>query len=478
MDLKKDIKKITADISPVIEGILRDIWNYAEGGYREFRSSERLITVLRDEGFRVTTGIAGIPTAFVAEYGSGSPVIGITAEYDALPGMSQEAACPERKPIPDRDHGHGCGHCALSAGSVGGAIAAKRWLSETGREGTVKLFGTPAEESGFGKVFMAREGVFDGIDAVFTWHPGDVNSVSSFRMNANFKVRFDFRGVPAHAAAAPDKGRSALDACELMNVGVNYLREHVPSTVRMHYAYLDAGGEAPNVVQEKASLLYVIRAPKLATASEVEKRVENVARGAALMTGTEVNIRILGGMSDVIPNPTLSEVLTECFEGSGGPDWDEEDFALARKYVAGLGEEERRQLIENGAKANGMSEEEFSERPLNSYVRGYDPLRRSYVVAASSDVGDLSYIAPVGQFNAAVGIPGTGVHTWQMTSQVGSSIGIKGAVFAARMIAEACARVWCDPSAAEKAKAELTEETGGVYVSPLPEDARPGTIGE
>lgn len=470
------IREIIRQKADIISDINRKIWGFAEGGYDEYQSCAVLTEALKNEGFDVKCPVAGIDTAFIAEAGCGTPVIGITAEYDSLPGLSQKAGVARKDPVTEGGNGHGCGHSALAAGSAGAAIAVARWLKETGTEGTVRLFGTPAEESGFGKVFMAREGCFDGLDAVFTWHPGDMNNVSYNRMTANLRIEYDFKGVSAHAAAAPDRGRSALDACELMNVGVNYLREHVPSTVRMHYAYLDCGGNAPNVVQDHSSLLYIVRAPKLTTVNEVVSRVDDVARGAAMMTGTSVEIKRIGGMSDVIPNPSLSRVVSECMKEAGGPEFTEEDYALARDFIAALPEDVRARVARDSAAVNGLSPEEFEKRPLNTAVRLMDESRRNFVVSASSDVGDLSYLVPVGQFNAAVCVPTTAVHTWQMTAQVGTGIGDRGAAWAAMIIAMSCAKVYLDPSIAEKAKEELLEETGGAYVSPLPDDMTPQMV--
>lgn len=467
------IRELVRENEDVIGDLNRKIWGFAEGGYDEYQSCKVLIDALEKEGFSVTRGAAGIETAFIAQSGSGHPVIGITAEYDSLPGLSQKAGVAEKDPVIPGGNGHGCGHSALAAGSAGAAIVVARWLREKGLPGTIRLYGTPAEESGFGKVFMARAGCFEELDAVFTWHPGDMNAVSYNRMTANIRIQYDFRGVSAHAAAAPDRGRSALDACELMNVGVNYLREHVPSAVRMHYAYLDCGGNAPNVVQDHSSLLYIIRAPKLSTVSEVAERVDDVARGAALMTGTSVEIRKLGGMSDVIPNAELSGVISGCMKEAGGPWFTEEDYAVARRFMQAIPEGARAGVAGAAAAVNGISAEEFEKRPLNTAVRLMDESRRDFVVSASSDVGDLSYLVPTAQFNAAVCIPSTAVHTWQMTAQAGTGIGDRGAAWAALILAMSCAKVYLDPSVAERAKAELLRETSGAYVSPLPDDARP-----
>ena len=273
-------------------------------------------------------GVGGMPTAFKAVYGSGKPVIGFLAEYDALPELSQEGGCTMRKKAAgDNPDGHGCGHNLLGAGAMAAALAVKAYIEEHPEAGTVILFGCPSEEKGDGKAIMAREGVFDGVDAAFTWHPGDKNAIWSESTLANVSVFFNFKGVTSHAAAAPELGRSALDAAELMSVGVNYLREHIISDARVHYAYRDVGGIAPNVVQGHSRVHYFIRAPKSWQVKEIYKRVVDVAEGAAKMTGTEMTYELYAGLSDYIPNHVLSEVLHESMEEIGAPKYDEADFA-------------------------------------------------------------------------------------------------------------------------------------------------------
>lgn len=374
MDNAQIIRNAVRERAQIITGLNRSVWEYAELGYQETKSAAAIIKALEDDGFTVTKELAGIPTAFKAVWGSGSPVVGILGEYDALPGLSQKAgvAAPE----PDEGHttGHGCGHCALGAGAVGAAMAAKAYLEQSKKPGTLVFFGCPAEEQGFGKGFMAKARCFDGVDMMFTWHPADQNVPMGTRMVANYKVRFDFTGISAHAGAAPEKGRSALDACELMNVGVNYMREHVISDARIHYAYLDNGGEAPNVVQDHASLLYFMRAPKLAQSSEILARIKKIAQGAALMTETEVKVRVLGGLSDVIPNPTAFQVLSDAYVEMGGPEFDEEDYAIARKFLAILPEDAKKAMVQKMAVLHKITPEEFEKRPLNSVVIPYSPL--------------------------------------------------------------------------------------------------------
>ena len=446
------------------------VWDHPETAFQEFKSTEILCELLEKEGFSVERNLAGIQTAFSGRFGHGKPVVGILGEFDALSGLSQESESIEKVPVCEGEPGHGCGHNLLGAGSVAAAIAVKEYLEKNGKEGTVVFFGCPAEEQGFGKGFMAKARCFDGVDMMFTWHPADQNVPMGTRMVANYKVRFDFTGISAHAGAAPEKGRSALDACELMNVGVNYMREHVISDARIHYAYLDNGGEAPNVVQDHASLLYFMRAPKLAQSSEILARIKKIAQGAALMTETEVKVRVLGGLSDVIPNPTAFQVLSDAYVEMGGLEFDEEDYAIARKFLAILPEDAKKAMVQKMAVLHKMTPEEFEKRPLNSVVIPYSPLMRQKVLTASSDVGDVSYLVPTAQLTASAAIPGTGHHTWQYTAQVGTSIGGKACLAAAKAIGLACTRIFDDPALADQAKKELLEETGGVYVSPIPDD--------
>ena len=320
---------------------------------------------------------------------------------------------------------------------------------------------------------MVKRGCFEGLDMCFTWHPMDRTCLWG-RTLGYYKVRFDFKGTASHAGGAPELGRSALDACELMNVGVNYLREHIISSARVHYAYLDAGGDAPNIVQDHASLLYFVRAPRLADSAAILERVKKIAQGAALMTETQVHIKVLGGMSDNIPNPTASRILSDAFVAEGGPDFTEEEFAIARRFLDILSPEEREKAIRTGAKLQGISEEEFAKRPLVTRVEPVDERSMERQYTASTDVGDVSYNVPTSQYAGTTSIPGTGLHTWQFAAQVGTSIGDKGSVAVARAIARACAEVWENPEVVKTAKEELLETTGGVYVSPLPDDVKPG----
>ena len=349
-------------------------------------------------------------------------------------------------------------------------MAAKAYLEQSGKTGTLAFFGCPAEEQGFGKGFMAKARCFDGVDMMFTWHPADQNVPMGTRMVANYKVRFDFTGISAHAGAAPEKGRSALDACELMNVGVNYLREHVPTEVRMHYAYQNAGEKAPNVVHANACLKYYIRAPKMALAVQVLERVKDVARGAALMTGTECDINVTAGMSDFIANDAISRLFVEAFNLAGPPQFDAQDEALARAFWDQYSENE---------KAAGMMRinlsypdgEKFRDTPLVKEIGPY--FRIDKYMPGSTDVGDVSYVTPTGQLWVTCYANGTPGHSWQVTSQVASSITHKAVVCAAKTMALATVMSFLRPDVVEQAREELKQRTGGVYVCPVEPGKKP-----
>ena len=472
MDAKQQVQAAVRDKEAAIWELQKAVWSAAELGYEEVKSAASFCQALREQGFEVESGVAGIPTAFIGTYGSGKPVIGILAEFDALSQLGQAAANPVKTPVPENENGHGCGHSALGAGAFGAVLAVKDYLEKTGKSGTVKLYGCPAEETGYGKTFMTRAGCFEGVDAVLTWHPFDNNAAWGVSCLANINIVFNFHGRTAHAAAAPHAGRSALDSCEIMNVGVNYLREHVIPEARMHYAYLDVGGTSPNVVQDHATLSYFIRAPKISQVHEILERVKDIAKGAALICGTTMDWYIRTGVSDYIPNPTLTGILYDALVDVGAPDFDEADFALARQFRDSLGEDLRQASDAAILKSRG---EEHGKKLL---AQGLDtdiaPLVLSKVaMPGSTDVGDVSYVVPTAQMGTAGMAIGTPGHTWQITGQTCSSIGKKALLKASEALALAAARVLDDPSVLEKAKAELKEETGGQYVCPIPAEVEP-----
>ena len=316
------------------------IWEVPELHFEEHQSSSYLIGALEEEGFEVEKGVAGLSTAFVGSFGTGKPVVGILGEYDALPGLSQKKGLTYPDPVIEGGNGHGCGHNLLGTGAFAAAVAVKEYMEQTGMKGTVRYYGCPAEENGSGKAFMARAGLFDDVDAAFSWHPWDVPGLMNVRMLANYSARFKFKGKSAHAAAAPHLGRSALDAVELMNVGVNYLREHMVQDARIHYAVTDTGGTSPNVVQANAEVVYLIRAAEKDEVESLYKRVHDIARGAALMTGTTFDVEFVGTASNLIPNTVLADVMYENLVNVGVPTYDEADVAFAKEIRSTLSEDD------------------------------------------------------------------------------------------------------------------------------------------
>lgn len=449
------------------------VFCFAETGFREEKSAELFCRKLTEEGFCVEQGIAGMPTAFRAKYGSGKPVIGLLAEYDALPGLGQVGGSVIKQETKGNSAGHGCGHNLLGAGVFGAALGVKKYLEEHPERGTVILFGCPSEEKGNAKTIMARDGEFDGVDAALTWHPADRNMVASYSSLANVSVYFDFKGITSHAAAAPELGRSALDAAELMSVGVNYLREHVIQEARIHYAYIDVGGNAPNVVQGSSRVHYFIRAPKTYQVLEIFERVKDIARGAALMTGTESSFEIYSGVSDCIPNRVLSGVLYNAMTEVGAPAFDEADFALAADFFHKAYPEEKVKANEAALAAEYSQERsrEKAERPLDTEIA---PLCWSIPpIAGSTDVGDVSHVVPTAQLSYATSALKTALHSWQATAQGNTSIAHKAVLAAGKAIALAAVRIMEEPSIADKAKEEWKTVTGGQYVCPITKEVKP-----
>lgn len=472
MDRKTFVEQCIDERAQGLIHISELVWEYAEGGYQEHKSVELLCGALEKEGFTVTQNLTNIPTAFKGVWGAGKPVIGILGEYDALPGLSQQAGCTTKAPREEGARGHGCGHNMLGTGALAGAIAIKEYLKETGKPGTVIYFGTPAEENGAGKAFMARDGAFDGVDYVYTWHPGTTNGVNSCHMVGLYNRIYSFKGVTAHAGGAPHLGRSALDSVELMNVGVNYLREHVIQEARIHYAYLDAGGTAPNVVQDHASVRYVIRAPYMNQVKEITARIDDIARGAALMCGTQASWRIESAYSDYIPNAVLATVMTEAMKQIGAPQWTKEDYALAAKFDATVGENNKAEEKTMLQKRYGKDEaEEKLKQPLDTKIEAFDETKQ-IIITGSTDVGDVGYIAPTVMCTVATASFATPGHSWQMTAQGNSPIGHKGMLIAGKVIALASIMMLEDPEKVRQAKEEFMAKNGGVYDCALPKELK------
>lgn len=448
------------------------IWGYAELAFHETKSAALLEKLLEENGFTVQTGLAGIPTCFTGTYvkGSGNPVMGVLGEFDALSSLSQRAATPEKIPVQEGAPGHGCGHCALGTGALAAAFAIKDYLDASGEDGTVIYFGCPAEEGAGSKQFMARAGLFDDVDFVYTWHPSTINAVEAVQSNAIMGANFRFKGRTSHAAASPHLGRSALDAVELMSVGCNYLREHVIPEARIHYAYQDVGGSAPNVVQDHAQLKYFIRAPKITQVKEIGERVKDIARGAALMTGTELEIYFSAGMCDYVPNDALSYLLSEALEAVGGPSFDDADRALAKEFFDSYSASE----IEASLKRLSYNYDDWADYRTIPLVEKVGPYKPSDAYGfGSTDVGDASYAAPTAQMNVATYANGTPGHSWQVTAQVGSTITHKALVTVAEAIGLAAILTIERPETVKAAREEYVKETGGKYICPVGMDAKP-----
>jgi aminobenzoyl-glutamate utilization protein B len=425
------------------------IWNYAELGYLEEKSSDLLQATLRDEGFRITPGVAGIPTAFIAEAGRGDPVIALLSEFDALPGITQTAS-PVREEIPGQAGGHACGHHLLGTASLGAAIAVKDYLAANDLEGRVRLYGTPAEEGGSGKVYMVRAGLFDDVDAVLTWHPSDVNRAGAKGSLANRSAKFRFRGVSAHAAAAPDKARSALDGVEAFNYMVNLLREHVPQETRIHYV-ITSGGKAPNVVPDFAEVYYYVRHPDADMLRSIWERIEGAARGAAQGTGTQVDLELIHGNMNLVPNELLAALMQRNLEQVGGVEYDAAEQQFAETIFATLDRPE----FELG-----------SERTVQ-------PIDRETGMG-STDVGDISWLVPTTELETATWVPGTAAHSWQAIAAGGTTIGIKGLQVAAKSLALTAIDLFRDPDLLLRVAAELEERRGaGFEYRPLLGDREP-----
>ncbi|MBN8891369.1 MAG: amidohydrolase [Rhodospirillales bacterium 70-18] len=448
------------------EALSDRIWDKPEIAYTEFASVAEHTDMLRAQGFRVTEGIAGIPTAVMGEAGDEGPVIAILGEYDALPGLSQEAGVAEPRPLPGNGLGHGCGHNLLGSAALLAATAVKDWLDANGVKGRVRYYGCPAEEGGAAKAFMVREGAFKDVDIAITWHPMHFSAVNDAQSLANTRLDFTFTGRASHAAAARHLGRSALDAVELMSVGVNYLREHMPSDARIHYAYLDAGGVAPNVVQGRAVVRYAVRARDLAQMQALVARVRKVAEGAALMTETAVDIKVISAVSNLMGNAPLERAMQVNFERLGPPQWDDADRAFARAIQATLSDED----LAAPYKKAGLPMRR--DEPLAEAIL---PLGQTGVpMIGSTDVGDVSWVVPLVQADGATCAVGTPFHSWQLTAQGKTPMAKKGMVHVAKVMAATALDAIRDPALVAAAKADLAERTRETpYVCPLPPDVMP-----
>lgn len=461
--------------SYLISEVADRIWDYAELSLQEEQSARLYCEVLEAEGFWVEKGIAGIDTAFAASFGNGRPVIGILAEYDALSGLSQKAGSLVREELIPGGTGHGCGHNLLGAGALAAAIGIKSYLESSGHQGTVILYGCPGEEGGASKAFMARDGVWCELDAALTWHPDDTNEVLTGSSNACIQVQYKFKGVASHAAGAPEMGRSALDAVELMNIGVQFLREHMSDKARVHYAITDAGGCSANVVQPRASVLYMVRSNHVSEAVQLQARVDRIAEGAALMTDTTYERKFIDGVADTITNHVLEHVLYENFRELGVPSYTEDEHsfadALAKTYpgndkvpgVAAENDPDERDRVQKMQEENGHAMNAF----LAPFYQG------EAFMADSTDVGDVSWLTPTAQIHVASWPNGCPGHSWQNVSCDGTSIGHKAAIHAGKVLAAAAIDLMTQPELLKAARAEFEKRTREGYTCPIPADAVP-----
>ncbi|GJM36292.1 MAG: glutamate carboxypeptidase [Saprospiraceae bacterium] len=444
-DSSKEKKVLITGLDKSFEhykSIAADIWSWAELGYQETLSSQRLQQTLQDAGFTVEAGVAGIPTAFVASYGSGQPVIGILAEFDALPGLSQEAT-PEKSPDPSRANGHACGHHLFGVASVAAGIQLKEMLQNEKRNGTIRVYGTPAEEGGSGKVYMVREGLFNDVDVVLHWHPSSSNSANPSSSLANISAKFRFHGISAHAAGFPQRGRSALDGVEAMNVMVNMMREHVTPETRIHYVITD-GGKAPNVVPDYAEVYYYARHPDPAETKLIFNRMIKAAEGAALGTETKMEYEIIGGVYNLLPVVSLAQLMYNNLSNIGGVTYTPEEIAFGEKIQTTFGLD-KAPAIQSAAEVGPFVNE--------SYRKG----------GGSTDVGDVSWTVPTVGLRVATWIPGTASHSWQAVACGGTDIGYKGMMVAAKTLTATGYDLFHDQALIDKAKTEWQAAKGADF---------------
>ncbi len=441
------------DRAAVITDLGKKVWEFAELAFQEHKSSALLADALEREGFKVTRGVATMPTAFVAEYGSGKPVVAILAEYDALPGLSQ-AAVPHQQPLANSRAGHGCGHNLFGAASTGAALAVKQVLGDRKLSGTVRLYGCPAEEGGSGKVYLVREGLMKDVDVAFHWHPGSGNSAAMKSSLAVIRFRVRFTGKAAHAAGSPQKGRSALDGIELMNVGVNYLREHVPTDSRIHYVITNGGGR-PNIVPEHAESWYYIRSPKMTDAALIFERVKKIAQGAALMSETQQELHMVTGSYEILENEPLAKLMDANLRAIGPPQFTEDEMKFATELRQNIG-------INEGRDTN--------LGPLDTTIGNFT----SDVTNGSTDVGDVSWVVPTAGLSIATSARGVPGHSWSTVACAGSPIGSRGSIVAAKVLATTVLDIFEQPDRVAAAKADFERRKGTVvYKVMLPAGPAP-----
>ena len=463
IDAKKD----------VIAAVSDSVWEYAELSLKEYKSAELFCKVLADEGFLVEKGICGIKTAFKASFGSGRPVIGILAEFDALSGLSQKAGIPYREELVPGGNGHGCGHNMLGAGALAAALGIREYLRGKEGRGAVVLYGCPGEEGCATKAFMARDGEFRDLDAALTWHPSDTNNVCTLSCNSSIQVEYEFKGVAAHASRA-EYGRSALDASELMNIGAQYLREHIADSDRVHYAYTDAGGVSPNVVQPVVKVLYMVRSNNVRNTLKLLERVDRIAAGAAMMTETSMTKKFVDGTSDIVSNFTLGNMLYGEYRKLGVPAYTEEenDFAAAliRSYESPkTGLPGKEYIFDRETEDFIRQQSDNGKKPLNDFLIPYKPV--DSMTMGSTDVGDVSWLTPTAQIHVAASASNSPGHSWQNVSCGKTSIAHKAALHAGKVLAAGAVKLYENPELLREAMAEFKEKTKDGYYCPVPPEA-------
>lgn len=468
------LSEIVEELKPEFAAMSDAIWDHAELSFREHKSAVTQIAMLEKHGFRISRGTADIETAFIGEAGEGGPVIALLGEFDALAGLSQVAGLAEAKPLVNGGTGHGCGHNLLGTGSLLAAVALARYLRENNLPGTVRYYGCPGEEGGSGKTFMARAGAFADVDTALTWHPAPFNGVRSTNNLAVLEIYYRFKGIAAHASNGAHLGRSALDALELMNIGVNFLREHMPQDCRVHYAITDAGGTAANVVQARAEALYLVRAPQMPEALALAARIDKVARGAAMMTETEVEIVFDRAATNLLPNITLETAIHQNMVALGPVPFDEADVEFARQIQQTMTPEAiassiRLYQIKGDIFANSRMD---GSSGLHLGLRDFEG--QSHFRAGSTDVGDVSWVTPTAQCWAPAWAIGTAPHTWQVVAQGKSPAAHKAFAHAAKSLATTGLDLILDPDLLARAKAEWREKTEGTpYQCPIPDHIGP-----
>ena len=474
-DFRAEIGALVQDRKQAYTAMSDRIWGFAEPRFQEYDSSRLQQEYLKARGFSIRADLAGEETAFIAEYGSGKPVLAFLGEFDALSSLEQEADSTERRPVPGKTNGHGCGHHLLGTAAVAAVDALKTYMESHGLLGTIRYYGCPAEENAGGKAYLVRDGFFNDCDAAITWHPSTTNkTMMADKYLSNFRVFFTFHGISSHAAGAPELGRSALDAVEIMDIGVNYMREHMIDEARVHGAITNPGGIAPNVIPSEAQILYAIRAPKVTQVKKLYERMCDIARGAALITGTTVDIKQVAAYSNVIENDTLEDIMYENMRHFVPIGYTEEELAYARRFqevITELDKEGLKDLISILSGRDKEKKRQMEESPMLDFV-----LERhvSFGGGGSTDVGDVSWVVPTGKVDINCYAAGTALHSWQAVAQGKASAAHKGMLTAAKIMACTGAELLEKPELLERIKEDWLEKLDGeTYPDPLPKDVKP-----